>query len=516
MTAQTPTAPVEASRPMGVAQQLSGDVLDAKTVFARQVVLTGELDTLSTANGRWCLLDAMRLLSRVVGQLRIALPKGLPDLEAEVRALAEVLWSQGSVEVGHIDETDLRKAVAILNVGHLGRDDVPWTSVNSDGWLARCTSTSTALPADCQQANPLGAMLAASAGVAEVFKRVYGVPTEAYSMMDGEQLSLFSLDQDHADVGPPLPEVVQLPSTLLVGAGAIGNALVLLWSQLPLEGKVHIVDKQTFGKENFGTCCLLDQDTWLGNGKAELLADWLKNSAVGTIEATGEQCMVGDAVDAGSLTSKRVDLVINGLDDNQARHDAQRLWPSLIVDGAINSFGAAVVTHSLDRPDWACLKCTFPLPEKDALRDHARATGLDAASLAGDTNRPISDADIDAAAPEVQEDLRAGRQAGATLCSMLPRLLARQRLGVDLAEGFRPSVPFVASAAAALTMAQVLRHLCYPNARRIHEFQIADLFKGFHTSLTIQRHASVACQCTKQRNAILALARKRAGMVSHG
>jgi hypothetical protein len=156
-----------------------------------------------------------------------------------------------------------------------------------------------------------------------------------------------------------------------------------------------------------------------------------------------------------------------------------------------------------------CLKCTFALPEKDALSEHARATGLDAASLEGNTNRPISDADIHAAAQEVKEELRVGRQAGATLCSMLPRLLARHRLGVELEEGFRPSVPFVASAAAALTMAQVLRYLCWPDARRIHEFQIADLFKGFHTSLAQRRPPSIACQCKKQRNAILAVAKER-------
>lgn len=509
MNSQKQSAPLEASRPMGVAQGLSATVLDATKIFARQVILTGDLNTLSTANGRWCLLDAMRLLSRVVGDLQVALPKGLPDLEAEVRGLAPRLFTNGRVEVDHVDNIEFTSAVAILNVGHRGRHDLPWTSINSNGWLARCTSTASSLASDCQQPNPLGAMVAASAGVAEVFKRVYGVPTEAYPMMDGEELSLFSLDPDRADVGPPLPHVIPLPSTLMVGAGAIGNALVLLWSQLPLEATVHIVDKQVYGDENLGTCCLLDQRDWLGGGKAKLLADWLRNNAIGTIEATGEQCLVGDAVDGNSLSAKKIDLVINGLDDNQARHDAQRLWPSLIVDGAINSFGAAVVTYGLDSPDWACLKCTFALPEKDALSEHARATGLDAASLEGNTNRPISYADIHAAAQEVKEELLVGRQAGATLCSILPRLLARHRLGVELEEGFRPSVPFVASAAAALTMAQVLRYLCWPDARRIHEFQIADLFKGFHTSLAQRRPPSIACQCKKQRNAILAVAKER-------
>lgn len=501
--------PPEASRPLGVAQDLAATVLDAKTVYARKVVLTGELQTLSTPNGRSCLLTAMRLLSRVVGPLCVALPHGLPDLESEARALGDAVWSQGDVQVCGYSEDCFVDAIAVLNVGNQVRDDLPWTCINSNGWIARCTSTSTRIPEDCDQANPLGAMMAASAGVAEVFKRVYGVPAEFYPLMDCEQLSLYTLDPDRVDVGPPLPETVRLPNTLMLGAGAIGNALALLMSQLPLEGKVHVVDKQAFGPENFGTCCVLDEDSWLSVSKAQNLADWLKEQSGGKLEATGEQARIADLIDAGTLKPKRIDLVINGLDDNQARHDVQRLWPSLLVDGAINSFGAAVVTHRLDLPSWACMQCTFELPHKDALKKQAKATGLGADSLKGDTNRQISDADIDAAAPEIRDALRAGRQAGATLCSMLPGLLALQRMGVELDEGFRPSVPFVASAAAALVMAQVLRRLCWPETRFVHEFQIADLFRGFHTSLSLYRRASMSCPCTQRRSMILQLASRR-------
>jgi hypothetical protein len=41
-----------------------------------------------------------------------------------------------------------------------------------------------------------------------------------------------------------------------------------------------------------------------------------------------------------------VNLFIDGLDDVVARRAVQKLWPSLLVDGAISSAGAAVVTYT--------------------------------------------------------------------------------------------------------------------------------------------------------------------------
>lgn len=66
-------------------------------------------------------------------------------------------------------------AVAILNVGTGVRPHLPWTAINSNGWVARVSSGPTALPADTDQSNPLAALMAASFGVTEVFKRVFGI-----------------------------------------------------------------------------------------------------------------------------------------------------------------------------------------------------------------------------------------------------------------------------------------------------------------------------------------------------
>ena len=70
---------IASSRPLGVAEGLGCSLLDETVIFSRPVILTGERETLATQNARWCLLDSLRLLSRIVGPLTVVLPGGLPD-----------------------------------------------------------------------------------------------------------------------------------------------------------------------------------------------------------------------------------------------------------------------------------------------------------------------------------------------------------------------------------------------------------------------------------------------------
>jgi hypothetical protein len=489
-----------ASRPMGVAREIGAQEVAAPVVFAKRVILTGERDALATANGRWCLIDAFRLLVRVVGNLEIALPDGVPhSLLSEIQDLVRTTWSQGAVRQVNLERCNWTGAAAILNIGFAARTDIPWTSVIANGWVARCTSGSTALPVGCAQDNPISCMLAASFGVSEVFKRVYRVPREIAPPIEDESFSLFELTDQFDGVGPDLPISFSLPSTLLLGAGAIGNGLVLLGAQLPLTGDVLVMDKQTFGEENFGTCTLLDDQGWVGESKAEMLASWLK--AHSRFNVTGLNSRIENAQDMNLLVGRNIDLVINGLDDIQARKSAQKLWPRLIVDGAINSAGAAVVTHSFAHRECACLRCAFDSPLVDHLTAQSEATGLSIGSLKGDQNRLITDKDIDDAAEEARPFLKTQQKLGRTICSTMEDALAAG-LGLTLKAGFRPSVPFVATAAASLVWAQVLRNLQWPEERFVHTLQIASLFLGAHTARSFKRLASSDCECARHADII--------------
>jgi hypothetical protein len=187
----------------------------------------------------------------------------------------------------------------------------------------------------------------------------------------------------------------------------------------------------------------------------------------------------------------------------QARHDAQLMWPSIMVDGGINAIGAAVVTHRLDQPQAACLRCTFQLPLLDGRVVQARATGLSFESLRGDHGRLLSEADIEEADEAHKPWLLVQLQKGRTVCSTIVEGQARAALGVELAAGFKPSVPFVASASAALVVAQALRSLFYPQDRYVQLFQMANLFLGPHASAGALTPASTRCECTTQRSLIL-------------
>jgi hypothetical protein len=491
-----------ASRPMGVAGELGAPVLEPAVIFARRVILTGEAASLRQQNGRWCFIDSLRLLSRVVGDLSVVVPDELPNFKAEVDELLTGLWSQGRVRRIAAQACDLKNATAILNVGTAVRPDLPWTSICANGWIVRCTSGTQPLPHGNDVDNPLASMLAASFGVAEVFKRVYGVPTHKAAPMIDVAFSLFELSTDFADCGPYIPKPIALPNTLLLGAGAIGNAVVLLLSHLPVTGRLLVLDKQAYGTENYGTCMLLDDTQWIKEPKATSLAAWLKNRS--ELEVAGEQSTVEDAMGRELLKELRPDLVINGLDDIGARKAVQKLWPSLLVDGGINSVGAAVRAHSMAHRHLACMRCAFVEHVQDHIDVQSKATGLSRSSLEGNPNRLITDEDIAKANPQHREWLRSQQKLGRTICSTMSAAQA-DGLGLALEEGFHPSVPFVAAASAALVMAHVLRTMLWPGKKFFHGFQFESVFAGVDTAQRYNKLASANCDCTRNASIIDAI-----------
>ena len=484
------------SRPMGVARELQNEPIDESEVLSRVVVLTGEPETLTTRNGAWCLLNAMRLLSRIVGRLRIVLPEGIGSLQNDVRELASTLWSVDSVEVLMERESNSETpAHAVLNVGTVVPGDSRWTTINSNGWLARVSSTPGRLDGNTALSNPLGAMAAATLGVAEVFKRVYGIDAEQAPLFELTEFSLYNLSTDKPNPGPELPAAMHLPNTLVVGAGAIGNAIALLMQQLQLQGRVHIVDKQEFAAENLGTCVLLDDVAWIGTSKAQRLAQVLSG---GSLKCTYEQSPIAGAARGPVLRSMVTELVLNALDDVEARRDTQLLWPSVLVDGGINAVGAAVRVHRLDPPRWACMRCGFKQAAASAMALQSAVTGLCEAALASDHGRGLDDRDIAAARAELRPWLEEQQRLGRTVCATIAEAHAR-RVGMNLTSGFRPSAPFVAAMSATLVMAEALKALYFKQAQTTQHFQLESIFIGPASGAALMTSANSRCECSVYR-----------------
>lgn len=504
---KTEAVPDSQSRVLGIAKKLVDEPLNSEQAYSRLVVLTGEAAALTTQNGRWCLLNALHLLCRTVGNLRVQLPEGVdPKLEAEVRELSSRLWSKRSIDVGSAnDSLEWGEVTAVLNVGSITRADLPWTSINSNGWVARVSSTARELPQDCGEPNAAAAMLAASFGVVEVFKRVFGVPTEVLPPLEVAEFSLFDHSTAPANLGPRLSEHIDLPDTAMFGAGAIGNACALLLSQLPVRGRVHLIDKQDYADENAETCTQIEREGWIGEPKAERLARWLQENS--TLTATGERAYAAEAIsNSEKLRQMSIDLVLNGFDDIHARHDVQRLWPSVLVDGGISDVSAGVTQYRVASERFACMKCSFVLLEENVRDVNERLVGLRLS--AEDLDRLVTEADIQAAPEELKPTLRQARKENKKWCSIIPD--AKATLGANLADDFRPSAPFVAAASAALMMAETIKALVFPDARAVQQFQFGNLFLGPEACVGMDTPARGDCQCVRDRHRHVKHAARRA------
>lgn len=490
------------SRPLATAESLVGVPVSEATVFTKHVVLTGEAGALSTANGRLIAAAAFRLLARVVGRLTIVLPIGMDDLETELRTLAAKICFRSNPEFRQGNVGDLFPSpAAVLNIGQASEDSLPWTTINSNGWIARLASRGHQLPSDMSQANPVAALFAASLGVAEIFKRIVGAPEDHCPPLEQTEFSLFELSTDFSDAGPPLPKVLTLPDTLLVGAGAIGNAIAFLFAQLPFGGRVHVVDKQDYGDENLGTCVLTEVEGWIGVDKAPRLAAWLRDNS--GLDVTGERALVRAALGGDSIQALKPEVVLNGLDDVGARHDTQLAWPAIMIDGGINDIGAAVVQHRLDNRGLACLRCTFVATKHiDHVVTQSEMTGLRRESLL-EPERPLTVADVAAAPLEKRAWLNEQMQQGRTICSVVTEA-GLMKLGVAAQHGFRPSVPFVATASAALVVAELIKAIQFPDRRYAQSFTLGSVFMGPESGLISNRPAAKNCMCVTRRASILA------------
>jgi molybdopterin/thiamine biosynthesis adenylyltransferase len=388
---------------------------------------------------------------------------------------------------------------AILSVGSAVHPELPWTTINSNGWLARVSSGDKNLPSEYGQANPIAALGAASLGVGDVFKRLIRLKLERGELLNGFSYSLRTYSAQAENCGPELP--THFGSDLLVvGAGAIGNGLVHLIAELPFTGTVGIVDSQEYQPENLGTCILIGPtDLW--SPKAETLANHLKLAG---INARGFHMPFEWYLKESHNAPM---IVLNGLDNIDARHDVQRsLWPDVLIDGAIGDFTCQVSRHPWPS-DIACLICVLQKPQAEsAEKVQRKATGLSLGRVA-DPNAAVTQWDVDNAPLEKQQFLR--ERIGRPFCSVIQEAVAQQISDERQPEKFAPSVPFVACFSACMVISEIAGHICGWPSELAPRFQFDFLMGPIHGQrLPQQRRPD--CVCARQEN-IDGLRAKRTG-----
>src|SRR5216684_2191184 len=155
------------SRPAAAADSLGDKAPDRHRFTEKRVLLTGEATILGLENGRSCFLDSIRILTRMTRGLKMWIPEGAGLREETSRLIEHISFGEKPELLS--TPPDFRAFDAILSVGAETHSELPWTTINSNGWVARVSSGPMALSSVCDQANPIGALAAASLGASDIF-----------------------------------------------------------------------------------------------------------------------------------------------------------------------------------------------------------------------------------------------------------------------------------------------------------------------------------------------------------
>lgn len=447
----------------------------------KRVLITGSPATLLSPNGMDMLVGSISLVLRFTNHVVVDVDQRHTEL---VRNAIDRLAFGQSISYG-LNGADPDRFDAVLSVAEVN-EHPNGTAISANGWTASVTSQlAESLGGNEGGRNPMAALAAASLGAAEVFKRLIGLRPSRGALAARTDFSLLDYTCQHR-LGPELPGSIAL-NALLAGGGAIGNGIVWVLQRLPVQGRLAIIDRQTFDDENLGTSILLGPAE-VGLPKATALANQLASRS---FEAFGVHAELSSyRRDVGSKYP-HPDVALGALDNVDARHELQDFWPPLIIDGAIGDFACQVGRHPWGE-DVACLRCLFLHTPSNSMLVSSRVTGLTAARVA-DQLTVVTDEDV-VAAPLEKRDWLAAR-VGRQVCSVIEEAVASGISSHDQPDGFEPSVPFVATMSAAMVVAELVKESMGRRPGLDTRFQF-DLLRGPGGGLELPRSRRSDCVCT--------------------
>jgi hypothetical protein len=347
---------------------------------------------------------------------------------------------------------------------------------------------------DAVPASPLGSSMAAAFAVAEVFKAIVRVRAERRADVAHYAFCPVTLT-DRPEAAPALPLPFHF-SGALVGLGAIGSATAMILGEMETEGDIDLVDRQVYANENVTTYSLGGHvDAFAGVWKTELAERALRRATCRRFDNGIEDYVA--RVEDGSVAPTRI--VLAGLDSPEARHETQRLWPDLLIDGATGD--TMLGLHVVLNAGQPCMRCFVKVPAvtESPYARLSELTGLPVEKLReGDT--VLREDDLAGVSAEQRERLAA--HVGKKICGLA------QVVGLtDLSsEGFRPSAAFVSLAAACLVVGRVVG--AELNVAPEENFVQYDALFGPGRATIDVRRADLQCYCV-QRNAVIERVRER-------
>jgi hypothetical protein len=341
----------------------------------------------------------------------------------------------------------------------------------------------------------LGVVFAASVAAGEAFKDAAQISDE--HCVRHQQLAFCPVTLA-GDLGAaPTMSPDWEPIVTLAGLGAIGTAHALILGGLAECGGAVLIDRQRYAAENLGTYSLGDTlDVAARTPKVKLaeraLPGWRHHPHEGELSEAVR------ALDTQRLPWTPVALA--GLDNHDARRDAQRLQADRLLDAATGDTAVGLRDTHATGP---CLACMLPRAGGSSPTDALTKLGipLELARAPGDA--VVVDALIARAASE-EARLLLSAQRGTPICGLL-----RAASLTELDSGdYMPAVPFVSQQAACLAVGRLVAITADIDEDLPNFFQY-DALIGPHAAIRQHRRADLACACQQRAETISQVRQER-------
>ncbi len=477
------------SRPVRLAARLRGeDEATAAHLFADARVLIRLEEVVANApDARETFLFAVNQTLRFCPNVAVYVPPVARDLVAAADEIAAHVYGDAH-RVARAGVREVSGFQAVVNVGIGVKDALPWTTVNSTGWVARiataCSGTAC-LPWIPGPPNSIGALAAACLATGRAFLHLAEQTLDTQSL----ELSLFTWESGtlgSLSTGPSLPVVPLELHGFLIGCGAVTNGWAYTVKRLPVIGRIEAVDRQALQTENLGSYVAAGRE-WIGKPKAEMIAALL-GPALAVTPRPEEWGLFRIRLRHGLLVPS---VVVNGLDNVETRHAVQGLWPDILIDMAAGGLTSQLIVKPR-RSDAICLLHALRRPENEIgwVERLARDTGLQAKRIREGATTLITEADVEAAVPDKRPMLEHARQQRQLVCGRITEQNIRfEGRNPD----FAPAVPFVTGFSGVAGAAETMKWLMGArHGRGLHYQQSFQSGRG--RRLELRCEPDCACQ----------------------
>lgn len=287
------------------------------------------------------------LASRFASHVDVLAP---PAASRQARMLLAALDVPGDVRIAR--DLSLTVASGSTTIGLFAR-----------GWSGGASATDLA---SSERQSVTGSLAAACLGAAAAFQPLVPArPRPDYAFSTWTCHRQTSIRRTGPEQSP-----IDLGHLVVVGAGAVGSALLACLDRIGVRGRLDIVDPDRVDITNLNRYLTLTIRD-VGRSKAELWARRLARHRGATVvphECTYEEFR--------RRVRPPYQLVAISTDNAVSRQAVQRDLPRIVLNAATDAATVAVSAHRFDRS--ACLGCIYPVDQTDEarVRDIAATTGL--------------------------------------------------------------------------------------------------------------------------------------------